>query len=330
MNLLAWLAQPAPHPHTNRGSLAAVNKWAQEEGARESPGRGTDNVKLIEAMFDAFFKRYSKVPKDAHMILGAGCTNDETAMARAIHDCANFQGFGPDGSQYLNEEFRKAVKMVYGVALNLPAWAYPACNYYYTAEATEAKDGATKDFTTKHLASTENEKSSVVAARIRSTPVPARNVTAYGNILTSHSGAIKKGDSTDSFKAEIKQRQKEFTDTHILLCNYFAEAFLDLALPPRNQFTLIDGVTFVSKAALDMFEFYTPSGETPQRKEGEYFVHYSISATKDGSAWAVHHLAMTKDTPRQFLPGNRTALTTVVRNTLNFTAVDPASYMREL
>jgi hypothetical protein len=333
MDLLTWIAQPAPFANQYHGSLSAVNKWAQAQGAIECPGRAKENIGLIETMFNKFYDTYSKVPKDAFMQLGAGCAANETSMAQAIHDCttANFQGFGAANTDYYRGEFRKAVKMAYGVAMNMSDWAYPACCYYYTAKTTEAQEGASADFTTKHLASTEDEKSSRVAAIIRATPLATRRVTAYGNILTSHSGAIKRGDPTDSFLKEIKLRQKEFGDTHIMLCNYFAEHYLELGLPPRNQFTLIDGVTFVTGNGLDMYEFFTPTGgATPQRREGSYFVHYSISATQDGKAWAAHHLALAKDTPRQFLPANRTALTDVVVNGLNLAAVDASSYMRDL
>ncbi len=332
MDLLTWIGQPLPFPNQYHGSLSAVNKWARAEGERECPGRAQENIGLIEAMFNKFYDTYSKVPKDAFMQLGAGCTANETAMAQAIHDCTalNFQGFGAADTDYYRGEFRKAVKMAYGVAMNMSDWAYPACCYYYTAQGFEAQEGASADFTTKHLASTADEKSSRVAAIVRATPVAARRVSAYGNILTSHSGAVKKGDPTKSFLKEIELRQKEFGDTHILLCNYFAEHYLELPLPPRNQFTLIDGVTFVTGSALDMYEFFTPVGATPQRLEGSYFVHYSVSATKNGQAWAAHHLALARDNPRQFLPANRTALTDVVVNALNLAAVDPASYMRDL
>jgi hypothetical protein len=329
MNFLTWLGQAGVNQYT--GSLAAVNQWAQAEGKTECPGRGEENVELIAKMFDKFYNRNNKVPKDAYMILGAASVASEVALATAIDKCVNFQNLGIANDDYFKFEFRRAVKMMYGVALNMSNWAYPACCYYYTAQKAEAQEGASKDFTSKHLASTSDEKSSVQIARIRATPVPQRNVTAYGNILTAHSGAIKKDKDTDSFVKEIKTRQQEFTDTHILLCNYFVEQFLNLDPPPPGRFTLIDGVTFISSNALEMFEFYTAiGGGTPDRREGEYFVHYSVSATKDGKGWAAHHLARAVDSTRQFLPVNCMHPAAAIPNTEGYTAIDGATYIRDL
>ncbi len=321
MAFLDWLGAAGPNQY--RGSLAAVNQWAKNAGAAACPGRGPENVALIESMFTLFYDRYKSIPRDAYMVLAPNCANSEQDLARAIVDSTNFQNFGNANTEYYKSEFRKAVKMVYGFAINMSNWAFPACEHYYTAKRTEA-GGATADFTTKHLASTDNEKSSVTAARIRATPVAARTVHAYGNILTSHSGAVKK-ESTDGFLQEVRNRQVEFRDTHILLCRYFARDFLSFEMPPRAQFHYVDGVTFVTSDLLQMFEFSTVDGML-RRGEGGYYVHFSLSSVADGSAFAVHHLATT-NTVRLFLPNNKVRVSDAVGVEQGLTAPDGATYM---
>jgi hypothetical protein len=335
MTILAWTTAAGANQHQASPSLC--NQWAGSEGENAAAARGKENVELLGEMFNAYFDENKKTPKTARMNLTAACAAGLGALANTINNQnvaggANptFQNLGDNPSEYTKARFRKAVKMMYGFAANMPEWAYPACRHYYTALKSEADGGFSADFTKKHMASTENEKSSLQVARIRATPVAQRNVFAYGNILTAHSGAIKKGEAEATFKNEVKSRQLEFTDTHILLCKYFSENFLNFSMPPAGQFLFIDGVTFVSHAALDMFEFTTPvAGATPERNEGKYYVHFSISATADGSGWAVHHLARATENPQDLAAG-RTRLAEIIGNTQGFTALDPRTYMNDI
>lgn len=334
MTILAWTTAAGPNQHQASPSLC--NQWAEAEGAAEAPGRGEQNVALIAAMFNAFFEENKKIPKTARMNLTAACAGTLANLATTINNQnvvagANqtFQNLGTDPSEWSKARFRKAVKMIYGFAANLSEWPYPACRHYYTAERTETAGYFSSDFTAKHVASTDDEKSSVRIAKIRATPVAQRNVFAYGNILTAHSGAIKKS-ALETFKNEIKTRQREFTDTHILLCEYFAENFLNFSMPPAGQFRLFDGITFVSRTALDMYEFTTAGpGATPTRNEGKYFIHYSVSATADGAAWVVHHLARATENQQDMAAG-RTRITEIVGNAQGHTALDPLTYMNDV
>lgn len=335
MEILAWTIAPTNHQYQASPSLC--NQWAQSDGAAAAAARGEENVNLLGEMAEKFFDENSKMPKAALMNLTAACAGGLGQFATAIHNQnvagpnPTFAGFGATApSDYQKSRFRRATKAMCGFAANMAEWAYPACRHYYTAQNYEAGEYFSRDFTTKHLASTDDEKSSLRAAKIRATPVPMRDVFAYGNILTSHSGAIRRGESQDMFRNEVKARQQEFTDTHRLLCKYFVENFLILVDPPQGRFLMIDGVTFVSHAPLDMFEFETPSPTaTPIRKEGTYHVHFSISATEDGTAWAVHHLARAEENP-QHVPPQNTLLTDVIGNTHGYTALDPATYMHDL
>jgi hypothetical protein len=334
MTILAWIALPGANQYQASPSLC--NKWASTLGAAEAPGRGKENAALVQEMFDAFFEENKKVPRDARMNLTAACAATLATLATTINNQnvtggANptFQNLGTDPSEWVKARFRKAIKMMYGFAANIPQWPYPACRHYYTAKRTETADYFSSDFSTKHVASTDDEKSSLRTAIIRATPVAQRNVFAFGNILTAHSGAIKK-TAKETFKNEIKSRQKEFTDTHILLCEYFANNFLNFSMPPAGQFLFFDGITFVSQTALDMFEFETAGvGATPTRKEGKYFIHYSVSASADGEAWVVHHLARTSENQQEMNAG-RTRITAIVGNAQGHNALDATTYMTDV
>lgn len=334
MEILAWTTNAARGANQNYASPSLANQWASAEGVTEAPGRGEENVALIDAMFNTYFSQNKKIQKTARMNLTAACAASLAALATTINNQnvvagANQTFHNLDTDDWGKGVFRQAVKMVYGFAANMSVWPYPACRYYYTAENTETADYCSKDFTTKHMASTDNEKSSLRTAIIRATPVANRDVFAYGNILTSHSGAIKRS-SQQAFKDEIKARQKEFTDTHTLLCQHFASNFLNFSMPPAGQFLFFDGITFVTQSAYDMYEFETAAANaTPTRKEDKYFIHFSVSATADGKKWVVHHLARATEN-QQFLAAHRSRIATVVGNAPGHNALDPMTYMNEL
>ncbi len=318
MNILKSIATESGY----KISPAIINQWAQKY--KNEFTRGPENAALINSMTSHFYDSLGGVSTAAFLQLSGADLVLDQSLAKGI------QGGGKvdpsDLGQYEKGMLRRASKMMAGFALTMEYWAYPACRFYYRAQQGEASEFCSKDFTTKHLASTEDEKSSLKAAKIRATPTTLRDVDAYGPIVTAHSGAIQR-PFQQKFKKEIETRQKEFTDTHVRLCKYFADNFLTFQMPNQEvQFVMLDGITFVTLERLGMYEYHTVHGDTPERGEGEYYVHYSVSATADGTSWVAHHLATTAD--NRALPGNASALTAVIPNQHGFVANDPASYMR--
>lgn len=194
-------------------------------------------------------------------------------------------------SEYYKAGLKKVTKMMCAFSLNMEKWAYPGCAHYYTISQNEAEDGLTADFVTKHVSSTEDDRATKRVAQIRGAPVAARTgIAAFGGIVTQRSGGLLKEELGD-FCKEIKSRQKEFTDTYAELTQFFVDncALLDSG-GAANFDVLIDHVTFITQRKYKLYEYVNARGG-----EANVYVHFGVSATADGSRWAVHHLARTTD-----------------------------------
>lgn len=256
--------------------------------------RGETSLGQLQTMLDNLFKEGSWPNKGVcvRFTLGAPYAGALDDLARGIAGRDNNppKTFVPDvASGYHKGRVMKITKMMCAFAMNMEISAYPACRHYYTIEKGEAADGVTKDFITKHVSSTEDAKSTKRVAQVRGAPVDQREgVRAFGNIVTARSGGLLK-EELDLFRAEIKRRQAEFTETYSALCDFFSKNCELLSAGGNANFqVLFDGVTFITERAYRMFEYENGKGG-----EENVFIHFGVSCTSDGTEWAVHHLART-------------------------------------
>jgi len=246
-------------------------------------------------MFDNLF-RVGDWPAKAKGVcvsfaVGAPYADDKSDLARGIagRNDNPEKTFAPELKRPLKERVMKVTKMMCAFAMNMEAWSYPACKHYYTIDKSEAAAGYTKDFGTKHISSTKDNKSTKKVAETRGKPVNQRQgIQAFGNIVTSRSGGLVKEDLV-AFCKEIKQRQPEFTETYVELSNYFASNCENMHAGGNANFdVLFDNITFITNRSYRMFEYVDGKGG-----EENVFIHFGVSCTADGKEWAVHHLART-------------------------------------
>jgi hypothetical protein len=214
--------------------------------------------------------------------LARGIANDTLVNAAAANAVVT-------PNEYQKTRLKKVTKMMCAFSMNMENWAYPACEHYYTVKRNEAEDGVTADFMTKHVSSTQDDRSTKRVAQIRGAPVAARSgIGAFGNIVTQRSGGLLQEELGD-FCKEIKSRQKEFTDTYAGLTQFYTDNCEFLGNGGAANFAvLIDHVTFITLRKYKMYEYVDARGG-----EDNVYIHFGVSATADGKSWAVHHLART-------------------------------------
>jgi hypothetical protein len=263
-----------------------VAKWAQANKAECS--RGDKNTELVGLMFRDL-TRAGLASEFRLKFTGTGNYaqpfQSPATLAEALWHCEDSEPALP----YL-EPTRVAVRAMVGFGCGMSDWAWPACRHYYTASTNEVREGVTMDFATKHLNTNADIRGARKVAQVRGAPVNQRQgIAAFGNIVTSRSGGIVK-EEVAAFCREILGRQKEFTDTHQALSDYFRTHLGDFSGGRRAAFHLIDSVNFMTKNKYSMHEFEDGSGA-----EVECYIRFSVSCNAAGDQWAVHHLSGTSE-----------------------------------
>lgn len=309
MNLSQYLQKA----NGNLGPGLIVN-WAKAHAG--TLAQGDANTGRLVKMYNNFFKTTANVDRGVYAELNGNEIYTFVQLFVKKISSIDIDDVYPPVGHWEFGRLVKTIKMMSGFAYNMQQWAYPACRYYYTADATEVSTGCSKDFTTKHVSTTQDAKNSRRVAQIRMTPREERNVDAFGGIVTSLSGAIHK-EAFGDFIGEIKGRQEEFSKAHNGLCNYYADNYLQMQAGSASQFAFFDHLTFVTQNKYPMFEFR----DGRLIADDDFHISFAVSATANGDAWVVHHLSGTSEN-RGEIPRNKTPLTRIIED------ADTASYVK--
>ena len=275
-----------------------VAKWSQDN--KGECKRGDKNNELVAQMFKDYQSILDVKAGFRLSFSGTGAYAnpflDAASLAEAIINCDD----SDPKLKFLKKDIVLCIRAMAGFGVAMSTWAWPACRHYYTVTSSEAQDGYTADFGTKHISGTEDMKSTQKVAQIRSVgPDQRQGIEAFGRIVTARSGGLVKSE-IGKFSKEIKNRNNEFTETHEALAKYFKDNLVDFGGGPKKRFSYVDSVTFMTKDKYKMYEYENGKGY-----EADCYIRFSVSCTADGAKWAVHHLAGTSNSR---VPANGTLL----------------------
>lgn len=222
------------------------------------------------------------------------------ANARALSIAVTTLPFVSDaGGNKYEPVFRRVMHSALAMGINMAQTPYPACNHYHEADAVEVTEGFSKGFLTKHVAdNNRGDRAGKRMAEIRADPVDVfgqGNVGYFGNAAPA-SSLLEKA-SAAKFKAEVRRRQAEFTQTYEAASRYFAKQSVDRQnriLGQLNGFRLMDGIVFVSTEKYTLHSFQIANGVVqPGGGEENSYVSFGVACDAAGTGWAVHHLVGT-------------------------------------
>jgi hypothetical protein len=271
-------------------NFALLKRW---ESANAGDIVARDNSTLRDLI--TRFERSIDLRNGSVLVTAANVAN-----ARALSIAATTRPFtSPTGSTKHEASFRRALHSALAMGINMARSPYPACNHYHEADAAEVTEGFSRGFLFKHVSdSKRGDRAGKRMAEIRADPANVfgeDHVGFFGNAAPASS--LLEKDSAEKFRAEVRRRQAEFTQTYEAVSRHFAKQSIDRQnriLQQVNAFGLIDGIVFVSTEKYTLHSFQIVHGVV-QKGGGEEnsYVSFGVACDEAGTGWAVHHLVGT-------------------------------------
>lgn len=290
MHLIPFLQNEADAVNGLVLDFALLKRW-ESANAGDIAARDKSTLRnLIESYEKSCDRHYGAVHVTVANVANAG------ALSIAVTTRAFTSDAG--GNKY-DAVFRRVMHSALAMGINMAQTPYPACNHYHEADAVEVTEGFSRGFLVKHVSDNNlGDRAGKRMAEIRADPVDVfgqGNVGYFGNAAPA-SSLLEKA-SAARFKAEVRRRQAEFTQTYEAASRYFAKQSVDRQnriLAQLNGFRLIDGIVFVSTEKYTLHSFQIAQGVV-QKGGGEEnsYVSFGVSCDAEGTGWAVHHLVGT-------------------------------------